>query len=188
MTSCGARGEVIAARLNQQTLDHADTEPMLALLAPESRQQLRGRDTDPWYLSTRITPGFRLLPVPPRVTGSMAAAVDERGRLTVRTNYLIAYPFNPDLITQVGEPLDAIVLGRARIEYTMIDDRRYTAAAQGMWLGRSDGYLYSVACDWSAKGYLAPAYANKNATKPGGPSRQEIFDPNAPLPEDATCL
>ncbi|MFE9788482.1 hypothetical protein ACFYO7_24195 [Nocardia salmonicida] len=71
---------IVTSRLNRYVIETHDAEPVLALLAPHQAEEMRtqraNNDVGNWRLSVRIARGYELLPVTPRVTGTMAVLVD----------------------------------------------------------------------------------------------------------------
>ncbi|MEV0340539.1 hypothetical protein AB0H49_16040 [Nocardia sp. NPDC050713] len=186
---------IITARLDRTVLETGDPTPVLALLAPMMVEKLAdrlapGHERKAWYVSERIAPGFRLLPVQPRVIGSMTPTINAEGELVVRTNYLVAYAFEAPEPQKLDGPMDIVALVRQEIEFRWIDDPKYAADAMGIWFGEVDGFSYAVGCAQGNLGFLAPAYTNPPGTNSATPSArrsEEYFDPNIPMPDEDGC-
>lgn len=192
----GVAGQLISAsRLDRYVLETHDVEPVLALFAPhqaaEFRDQLRaGDDGIAHWLSIRISPDYTLLPVAPRVTGSMTPVLADDGELIIRTDYLVAYAFDAREPSRLDGPLDIVAVTRWEIDYRWIDDPAYDAGSQGVYLGAVDGHHYSVSCRHGDQGLLAPNYLNP--PRFGGPAGDErdpddYFDPTEPMPTEDGC-
>ncbi|MRH89528.1 hypothetical protein GFY24_19110 [Nocardia sp. SYP-A9097] len=189
-----AKQLITVARLDQHVLETGDPEPVLALLSQGTVDTIRPQLTPgnasrtPW-LTTKLAAGNKLLPTPPRVDGSMSAELDDKGALSIKTNYIVAYAFQAPDQTAITDPMDIIVLVREQVEYIWIDDPRYDQPSQGMHFGKIQGHTYNADCDWFNKGYLAATYgrttSHGGATQPRSPS--QYFDPTIPLPTESNC-
>ncbi|MCP2278455.1 hypothetical protein [Nocardia amikacinitolerans] len=186
---------IITARLDRTVLETGDLSPVLALLAPHMVERLAeelapGHERESWYVAERIAPDFRLLPVQPRVIGSMTPTINDEGELALRTNYLVAYAFEAPDPAKLDGPMDIVALVRQEIEFRWIDDPKYAADSMGIWYGEVDGFNYSVGCAQLHLGLLAPSYSNPpgtgSATPPARRS-EEYFDPNIPMPNEDGC-
>lgn len=185
---------IVLSRLDRQVLESRDPGPVLALLAPQLVERLQpdlapDKVTKTWWISTKIAEGFRLLPVTPRVIGSMVPAINDKGELVVRTNYIVAYAFDAPDPESLRGPMDIVALTRREIEYRLIDDPKYVAAAHGIWFGEVDGFNYAIGCAQGDQGLLAPAYSNpRNTGLPTSHRNEaEYFDPNIPMPTEDRC-
>ncbi|WP_297613786.1 hypothetical protein [Nocardia sp.] len=182
---------IVLARLDQHVLGTGDAEPVLALLAPGQVADLRpkltpGNESQNWWVTAKLAPGFQLLPAAPRVNGSMSEALDKDGELTIKTNYIVAYAFSAPDQSKVHDPMDIIVVARQETEYTLIDDSGYDAASQGVWFGEINAFTYAGDCSWFRKGFLAPSYGESGVGLPVRPTEQ-YFDPTIPLPTEHDC-
>ncbi|UGT54202.1 hypothetical protein [Nocardia asteroides] len=184
---------IVAARLNRHVLATHDAEPVLAQLstvaADDARTQLRpGNEAETWWVSAKIAAGFSLLPVTPRVTGTMTPIVGADGQLTVRTNYLVAYAFDHPEPAALTGPLDIVVVDRWEIDYEWFADPAYDEQSQGMYIADVRGSAFPVNCALSDKGFLAPDYSNPPITTGGQTQASEkYFDPNAPIVTEGGC-
>lgn len=187
-----AKQLIVLARLDQHVLDTGDAEPVLALVAQGQVDEIRpkltpGNESETWWVTTKVAPGFKLLPAKPRVDGSMSAALDDKGELVIKTNYIVAYAFQAPHPSAIRDPMEIIVLAREEVDYTWIDDSTYDAPSQGMWIDNVHAFTYAGNCDWFRKGYLAPSYSETPTY--GTPVRptEQYFDPNIPLPTEHDC-
>jgi hypothetical protein len=179
---------IISARLDGRVLATHDPAPVLAQLAAEQVARLQpnlapGDEKDSWWISSKIANPFQLLPVVPRVTGSMTPSVDDKGELAINTNYLFAYAFDAADPSRLTGPLDIVAVDRLEVEYDWIDDPQYDAASQGMWFGKIQSFTFSANCDLVRHGLLAPDYSDR-ATVAGPQPRTDAqyFDPTIPIP------
>lgn len=179
---------LVSARLDPAVLEGHDFERVLTQLAPAARTQvdMSRPSTEAYVTATRVADGFHLLPVPPKVTGSMSATVSQEGALLVHTNYLFAYAFDPAGQPRITDPMRMIAVDRFESDYT-ITDTRWTQEDQGIWQTSVKAYSYSVACGALKRGELAPSYSEP--LPPGTPAADEkqAFNPTAPIPTTSNC-
>ncbi|GAB2510232.1 hypothetical protein [Nocardia heshunensis] len=189
-----AKQLIVAARLDPHVLETYDAEPVLQLLAQGQVSELRNKTLTPgneahnWWLSSKLAHGYPLLPVSPRVDGSMTAAQNDKGELAIHTDYLIAYAFAAPPGRNYTA-LDIVAVVREQVEYDWVQDSSYDDASQGMWFGEIKGFAYSVNCQIYDQGYLAPDYSNPTLAATGpDPHRPEYyFDPTVPIPQSNNC-
>ncbi|SDD52485.1 hypothetical protein [Actinokineospora iranica] len=187
------RDTLIASRLDPALLRGHDPSRYLGLLAPDARRQLQplfgtGREPEAQALVSMIADGSELLPVEPKVKGTMRVAAGGPDELVVHTNYVFAYAFAADPTASPVDPMDFVVVVRADVEYVLRDGPRWTAGSQGLWYGNVGGYGYSISCDAYKKGFLAPAYRDEGLTHTSQKQdRGTYFDPNAALPAESGC-
>ncbi len=190
------RQVLITARLDRKVLVDHDVEPLLALFAPDVRQDVRADLTTPNAVShaTRAAREFALLPVEPKVTGSMAARLDEDGLLTVGTDYLVAYAFAFEDDDRVVNPMDVVVVTRMKADYTTVSGPDYAQGSQGTWPRRMEGYTYSMACGKAREGFIAPYYSERDtgfeAPATSAPPHERYFDQgmSVSLDEGRQCV
>jgi hypothetical protein len=187
------RDILIASRLNpRMTVEH-DPTPFLDLLAADAQRQLRplfgtGREAEAQALVSLIAKDATLLPVAPKVNGTMSVRAGNAGELIVHTNYVFVYAFDPPRPADVVDVMDAIVVVRAEVDYKLLTGPRWTPGSQGWWYGDTGGYGYSIACATYRKGYLAPAFSeNVNTDVRPRQDRTAYFDPTSPLPAAGGC-
>ncbi|MFD7653251.1 hypothetical protein ACFV4N_04645 [Actinosynnema sp. NPDC059797] len=177
------RQAVVTARLDRRVVADHDLEPLFALFAPDLRDSLRtlfdGRnDGEAALVATRADPGSRLAEAEPKVRGEMVAEAGPAGELVVRTDYTIAYAFDPDRPEAVRGPLDAVAVARFQVRYAV---RSGSPGVEGLWADESVGTLHSIACSAAKRGYLAPALA-----EPGLPAGLD-FDVAVPASPTDGC-
>jgi len=185
------RQVLVTARLDPAVIEGHDYERYLALLAPNARAQvapdLAGPSSDGYQRATRIADGFHLLPVPPKVTGSMWAEEDADGALLVHTNYVFAYAFDPADPDEVQGPMNIVTVDRFDADYIVTDDQ-WAVADQGLWPASVSSYGYSIACAAYGRGELAPSLS-EYVTGDGAEDVDEksAFDPKSPMPTTSNC-
>jgi hypothetical protein len=181
---------LVTARLDRAVIEAHDYTRYLALLAPSARTatDLSKPSQDGYLLATRIADGFKLLPVPPKVTGNMWAEQASDGSLLVHTNYLFAYAFAPADPDDIQDPMDIVAVDRTAADYTITDDR-WAEQDRGLWPGTASGYTYSMACEAYKRGELAPTYSERLVTTEDVDTIDEetVFDPKSPMPTASTC-
>jgi hypothetical protein len=181
------RQVLITARLDRAVLEGHDFERYLSLLAPNARTDMSQPSEDNYLSATRIADGFRLLPVAPKATGSMSAEEDPDGALLIRTDYAFAYAFEPEDPDEITGPMDIVAVDRFEAEY-IIYDERWEELDQGLWLGAVQSNSYSMACEASKRGELAPSYSERVPDNGEDiPDEAEMFDPKAPMPTTSNC-
>lgn len=187
------RDVLAASRLDPRMLVHHDPATYLSLLAPDARRQLEslfggGQETEVQSLVSLVAPGNTLLPVEPKVSGSMSVTPGDAGELVVHTNYVFAYAFESGAPVRVVDAMNTIVVVRADVDYVLREGDRWTEGSRGLWFGDATGFGYSIGCDAYKKGFLAPVRTEKSV--PGQPDEVEpraYFDPTAPLPPAGGC-
>ncbi|SDH89501.1 hypothetical protein SAMN05192558_103435 [Actinokineospora alba] len=184
------RQVVIAARLDRKVIEGHDTERFLDLIAPETRAAIRTELADPNKISglmTRIADGFRLLPVPPKVNGTMSATVGEQGTLVVHTEYVFAYAFHTDRPDELRSAMDIVAMGRWKADYQVLDET-WPKPQRGVWFSTSSGFTYSMACGAAEKGMLAPWYSEYRPSGPTASHEPEVyFDVTQPVTVEDGC-
>ncbi|EWC61931.1 hypothetical protein UO65_2755 [Actinokineospora spheciospongiae] len=186
------RDALVASRLDPNLVTGHDPTGYLGLLAPDAAAALRplfgtGREPEAQALVSLADPASPLLPVPPRVTGGMRVEEGEEGELVVHTNYLFAYAFDAPP-GAVVDPMDAVVVVRADVDYVLRIGGKWTRSSQGLWYGDVAGYGYSIACDAYKRGFLAPTHTDRDDRRPlPRPDPGAYFDPSAPLPAEIGC-
>ncbi|MFI6029994.1 hypothetical protein [Amycolatopsis magusensis] len=185
---------LVAGRVNRQVLTGADVEPLLAPLAPSSRDRLRaelgGAEVWPDVYATKLAPGFRLLPVEPKISGTVRVEPgEERDELLIRTNLVFSYAFDIDDASQATTPLDVVTGARWDLDFVYRDGEEWAAKDRGLDTPFGQGFSYSIACGPMEQGLLAPAYSDRTMTTAGGTAKRppEYFDPAAPIPTESNC-
>jgi hypothetical protein len=184
------RQVVVMARLDRAVIEDHDYARYLALLAPSARTTTDMSKPSPEAaaLATRIADGHDLLPVSPKVTGSMWAEEDADGALLVHTNYVIAYAFAPTDPEKIQDTMDIVVVDRTDADYT-ITNEDWEPEDQGVWPGDVTGHTYAMACDAHKRGELAPSYSDPAFTTENGEpyDEKDAFDPKSPISTTTTC-
>jgi hypothetical protein len=138
-------------------------------------------------LVSLVADGSRLLPVHPKVTGTMTVKVGGPGELVVHTNYVFVYAFHTDAPDKIVDPMDILVVVRAEVDYVLRTGDRWTRGSQGWWYGETGGYAYSIACDAYRRGFIAPAFTDRTASEATPKDRGRYFDPTSTLPAASGC-
>lgn len=186
------RDVLVASRLDPRMLVNHDPTGYLDMLAPDARRQLEplfgGRELEVQSLVSLIAPGNTLLPVAPKVSGSMSVAPGEAGELIVHTNYVFAYAFEPKGKLRLADAMNTIVVVRADVDYVMRMGNRWAEGSRGLWFGPATGFGYSIGCDAYRKGFLAPVAGARTVTSQVDElDPQDYFNPTAPLPPAGGC-
>lgn len=187
------RDVLVASRLDPRMLVNHDPAGYLDLLAPDAGRQLEplfggGREPEVQSLVSLLAPGTTLLPVAPKVSGSMTVARGEAGELVVHTNYVFAYAFEPKSPLRLADAMNTIVVVRADVDYVLRVGNRWTADSRGLWFGDATGFGYSIGCDAYRKGFLAPVTTERAVTgNTDQADPRDYFDPASPLPPAGGC-
>lgn len=187
------RQAVIASRLDRRVVEGHDVEPFLGLLAPDLRDHVRplfdGRhDVEATMVVTRMAKGWPLLPAAPKVNGSMRAEAGKPGELVVRTNYVVAYAFAAPEPGRLTGPMDIVVVNRIEMSYVVRSGPAFREGSQGLWTDQAAGFSFSMSCEASRQGFLAPWIADRRTGDPGVEEEAErYFDPAEPLSTEDTC-
>jgi hypothetical protein len=188
------RDLLIASRVDPRMVVSHDPSVYLGMLAPDARQQLEpsfgpGREPEVQSLVSLIAPGTALLPVDPKVSGSMSVSPgDEAGELVIHTNYVFAYAFQPPAKLRLTDSMNTIVVVRADVDYVLRVGTKWKDTSRGLWYEAAYGFGYSIGCDAYRKGFLAPVTTERTVTRqPGEAEPGSYFDPTAPLPPAGGC-
>lgn len=183
---------LVTSRLDRSVIETGNVESVLALVSPFTRDYVRPEldNEGAWGESfvTRLAPGFRLLPVSPKVNGTVSVeAGAEKGELKIRTNLLYAYAFEVNATNTVADPLDTVATVRWQADYLVRSADEWGKNAAGLDFGPTEGYTYSMACEPSKQGLLAPAYSGKSKLGLEKEDEKRYFDPSASLQVEGTC-
>ncbi|HEX6351574.1 hypothetical protein [Actinophytocola sp.] len=187
------RDVLVASRLDRRMLVNHDPTAYLDLLAPDAHQQLQplfgnGREPEVQSLVSLVAPGSTLLPVEPKVSGSMSVRQGGPGELVVHTNYVFAYAFEPPARLRLVDAMNAIVVVRADVDYILRVGDRWRPTSLGLWFDQAEGFGYSIGCDAYQKGLLAPVTTERSVTQqPDDVEPGAYFDPTSPLPPSGGC-
>ncbi|NUT96123.1 MAG: hypothetical protein HOY78_29255, partial [Saccharothrix sp.] len=185
------KAAIVAARLDRALVEGHDATTFLGLFAEEHQEWLRERfdgahDPEASAYATRVAKGQHLLPVEPKVSGTMRAEVGESGELVVRTNHVFAYAFATAL--PVVDPMEVVAALRTEAEYAVFSDRRYRPASRGLWLRHVKGFRHSIGCEASKAGFLAPSISEvARSTRRSEHENEYYFDHSRPMATDGTC-
>lgn len=177
---------VVVSRLDRAVIQDHDVERFIGLLAVDLQDHVRqlydGRhDAEASMVVTRIAKGQRLLPAAPKVNGTMTAEAGQPGEIVVRTNYVFAYAFESD--KPATTPMDVVAVRRISATYVVRGGDAFSPESSGLWTDATDGYDYSIACEASEQGFLAPGISERRKVDDGtdyGPP-EDYFDPNRAL-------
>jgi hypothetical protein len=187
------RQVIVAARLDRRMLEGHDPEPYLGLLAPRSAAQIRpyftpGREVEAEGYASKVADGYHLLPVEPKVTGTMSAEVGKDGQLVVHTNYIFAYAFRPNHPETVTDAMDMVVVSRWEDTFEVLNGRNWSKDEWGVWPSDGRGSYYAISCTLSDKGFLAPSFNDRIlGGGSAGSDPNSHFDPAKPIPTGSTC-
>jgi hypothetical protein len=148
------RAAMIAGRLDSRMLTGHQPDRFLALLAPNSRKDIKGWFSGPDLstLATWIDPAVRLDPAEqPRVSGRTTYRSLQVGgipTLRITTNYVWVYAFEG--------PQHPLAAEHDQIDWDFPDTDNLRAADRGMWVSNAKSYGALVDCTAAGKGLLAP--------------------------------
>ncbi|WP_309115105.1 hypothetical protein [Saccharothrix sp.] len=186
------KAALIASRLDRKAVEGHDVSAFIDLFAEDQQEHLRTdfdgtHDPEVSIVVTRIAKGQQLLPVEPKVSGTMRAEAGEEGELVVRTNYVVAYAFATAL--PVVDPMEIVSVVRVEADYLVRSGNRFRPASRGLWRGAMKGFNYSIACEASKTGFIAP-WITEVARRSGDPAEHEreyYFDHTKPLGTEDGC-
>jgi hypothetical protein len=179
-----ARAAFIAARLDRRVIQDGNVDVLAELFAPDAQKTAR----DETGFRQRIKPGFRLLDVAPKVNGQLTVEPGKKGELSIRANYVVVYAFDTDNPGDLVDEMDILAVVRTDQRYVFRKDLSFARSSWGLWLDRTEGYSYSIACSAAKEGLLAPAYSERRLGGGNGSAdRAKVFDPNAPMMAADTC-
>lgn len=184
------REALVASRIDTRLVVGHDPTGYLGLLAPDARRQLQplfgdGHEPQVQSLVSMVASGTELLPVDPKVSGSMSVRAGGPGELVVHTNYVFVYAFQPAGPVPLTAAMDVLVVVRADVDYVLRTGQRWSKGSRGLWYGAASGHVYSISCAAYRAGLLAPAQVERTVAAPGEPG--VYFDPASPLPTTGGC-
>jgi hypothetical protein len=183
------RQVLIAAHLDTPLLINHDPSHYLALLAHNVVPALQRDLADPKISHaagavTQLASGFRLLPAPIKVSGTMSDSPGPDGNILIHANYVFAFPFVPAHPSTIRYSWEIVAIHHVQEDFEVISDGRY----RGVWPQQSQGYMADMACGPSNQGYLAPAYSEERFN---GPANTEdpsaLYNPSHDLNITDTC-
>ncbi|WAL64094.1 hypothetical protein ORV05_24325 [Amycolatopsis cynarae] len=179
------------AFLDPDVLSAHHTDRYLAGLAPSARDwltpYLTGSDrSHALSYVTLLADGYHLLPVLPRMNGTLTSRAGRRGELVVHASFVVAYAFDPGNRTVSG-PGDMEPFVRVEGDYTVRSAGEFTKNDSGLWPDGNHLYLTAAACRASDEGFLAPAFSERSVAVTSATPEPGEFDPNQPMPTQDTC-
>lgn len=189
-----ARQVLVAGHLDNRVLVDHDPSTFLSLFAPTMQIHIRhdiNNPATPDYggMLTLLAPGYRLLPVPIKVDGTMTPQLNAAGNLVIHANYVFAYPFAPADPGTIDYAWQVVAVVHIQADLETVAGSRYAAADLGVWLSDSSAYVASESCSAAAKGFLGPAYSDE--AEPGASTGAEnpdaYFDPGHAMKIQDTC-
>lgn len=178
-----------ASRLDRHTIEARDATAYVNLLAPSIRAETASEIANRDSLMSDVSfaaEGFKLLPAGPRISGTITARPGtEAGRLALHASFVVAYAFDPAGYTPILSPSYLDVFMRHEVDFEMIDGSGYPKADRGLWVTSTEYIVFSMACEASKKGFLAPAFSE---TDPGGTEatgfdEAAMYDVTKPIPQ-----
>ncbi|MBM7493069.1 hypothetical protein JOD64_004291 [Micromonospora luteifusca] len=167
-----------------------DPEPFLALLAPDTREQIRADFSNNSFLryATRMAspsewePGAR---ADGRISYRATKANGIRV-LEVSTEFVWAYPFDVDLRAPAGASVVAL---RDRVVWQVPHPDDVPASARGLWITSADAVTWNADCDALRDGWVHEQFwvadVHRDRIPAGDPGT--IFDLEAPAPTTTRC-
>ena len=176
-----ARKALVAGHLDPRVLVDHDVEPLVSMLAPSLRDSWRNNPNN-GSVVTRLKKGNELLPNGIKVDGRMWPGRDQYGRPLVHTSYRFAYAFDPGYQKTIFDQYEIVALVRSDTDYQLTED--------GVWTVASNGFVYSMACEASKQGFLAPLFTEKRQLPTAEEDRrrpEEWFAADTPIPNTSGC-
>ncbi|MFI5613454.1 hypothetical protein [Amycolatopsis sp. NPDC051903] len=174
---------ITLAQFDQDTLEGHKSAGYTALFAPDARADLQAHADS--YV-TFLADGYHLLPVQPRMTGTMTTRAGKTGELVVHVAYVVAYAFDPGTRVIYG-PADLEPFVRVDADYVVRSGSHWDPKSRGLWLDRLNSYFTSIACTASKTDRLAPAFSEPDFGAPSLTEDPGQFDPSKPIPTKGNC-
>lgn len=183
---------LVAAHLDPAMLFRHDPTAYLGLFSGSDQASSRarfapGHERESADDVTRIADGHHLLPVAPKVNGTMSAGVDPFGNLVVHTNYVFAYAFADAPAAQIADPLDIVSVQHIEADFVVISDQRYGPADRGLWHDTAKESGFAMNCADSQRGFLAPAFTGTTTLRPDPATSDSYFAANRPVDVPGSC-
>ena len=189
-----AKQVLAAGHLDNRVLVDHDPSTFLSLFAPSMQTHIRHDINDPATpdyggMLTLLAPGYRLLPVPIKVNGSMTPRVNAAGNLVIHTNYVFAYAFAPADPGTIDYAWQVVSVVHVQYDLEDVTSSRYQSADRGLWVSSTSAYVASESCTAAAKGFLAPAYSDQAApgTSADTQNPDAYFEPTHAMRIQDTC-
>jgi hypothetical protein len=170
------RQALVAARIDPAVLSEHKPDRFLSLLAPEAREHV-AKELPGWV--TRLKQGTKLLPNGIRVSGKMTLG-EKDGYPAVTTDYVFAYAFEPPEPKKLMNQMEIVAAVREQVTYTV--------TPEGLWPSDASGFQYSIACQASKDGFLAPQFTEPPKPGTGLPGDDgKYFSADGQMPTENTC-
>ncbi|WIX79272.1 hypothetical protein QRX50_00185 [Amycolatopsis carbonis] len=172
---------IAVAQFDPDTVDRHNPAKYIGLLAPDERPDARA---NPQSFVIYLADGYHLLPVSPRMTGSMTVKPGKAGELLIHATYVVAYAFDPGE-HPVDGPADLEPFVRVDADYAVRSGSHWRASSRGLWVDKFDPYFTSVACGKDDR--LTPAFSDRDYAATSLSPEPGRFDPNKPMPTEDNC-
>ncbi|TNC24374.1 hypothetical protein [Amycolatopsis alkalitolerans] len=174
---------IALSSLDLDVLERHDTAKYVAVLAPDQQPDAHAH---PDGYVVRFADGYHLLPVPPRMNGSLTVHPGKAGELDIHADYIVAYAFDPGSHLITG-PADLEPFIRVQADYVLRSGSGWRSTSRGLWLDNLDFYNTDVACAASKNGLVAPEFSETNVTAASLSAEPGRFDPAKPMPTGDNC-
>ena len=174
---------IVLAHFDKGVLENHNATAFVRLFAPNERADLQAHAAT--YVIF-LADGNHLLPVSPRMSGTMTTRPGKDHELVMHVSYVVAYAFDPDGRTYHG-PADLEPFVRVDQDYVLRVGAGWEERDRGLWLGEGGSYYTSIACGKLKEELLAPALAEANYDPPPLSKEPGQFDPAKPLPVNGNC-
>ncbi|WP_033289247.1 hypothetical protein [Amycolatopsis jejuensis] len=174
---------ITAAHLDHGTLDGHHPDAYLALFAPDARTDLQSGVQG--YV-TYLADGYHLLPVAPRLNGTLTVQPGKTGELVLHVSYVVAYAFDPGTQSIEG-PSDIEPFVRVEADYIERIGNSWAPASRGLWLEAYHAFDTNIACSASKSGFLMPEFGEPSFDGPSVSPDPGRYDPAKPVPTKGNC-
>jgi hypothetical protein len=174
---------ISVAQFDPEVLQGHNPAGYAGLFAPDARADIQAHAQN--YL-LYLADGYHLLPVRPRMTGTMTVQPGKAGELLIHATYVVAYAFDPGTHPIYG-PGDLEPFVRVDADYVVRSGSSWDPASRGLWADRISSYLTSVACGTTKDVQLKPAFSEQNYTATSLAPEPGRFDPAKPMPTEDNC-
>ncbi|MEU4672931.1 hypothetical protein AB0F91_34455 [Amycolatopsis sp. NPDC023774] len=172
---------ISVAQFDPDTLVHHNPAKYVGLIAPAERPDVQA---SPEGHVIYLADGYHLLPVQPRMTGSMTVKPGKAGELLIHTSYVVAYAFDPG-DHPVDGPADLEPFVRVDADYAVRSGSHWQASSRGLWVDHFSSYFASVACTDDER--LTPAFSSRDYAATSVSPEPGRFDPSKPMPTQDNC-
>ncbi|MFD2474258.1 hypothetical protein [Amycolatopsis silviterrae] len=175
---------IVVAHFDRNTIEGHQPDAYVGLFAPDARAEIQANP--PAYV-VYLADGTHLLPVPPRMTGTMTVRPGEAGELVLHVTYVVAYAFDPGNRGVEG-PADLEPFVRVEADYVVRGGTAWEPGGRGLWIDEFWAYYTSISCEDRKAERLGPAFHDPTFTGPSLTPEPGQFDPAKPVPEKGNCL